>query len=473
MISMPSQPASHDERLAVFKGLRVHCIGIGGSGMLGAAKLLLHSGANVSGSDMQTFEGAGELVAVGATVHFFHSAEHVHEGIDFVVRSAAVPDDNPEVAAARQCSIPIICYAELLGRIAASRVGVSVAGTHGKTTTTALTAHVFRTAGLEPSFICGAVSPQLGGSSGVGDGPHFIIESCEYARSFLNLWPQSAAILNVDADHLDFYTDLDDIIATFATFAGQISPSGLLAVNFDDLRARRAAENARCRVETFGLGRDADWRACGLHLVDGCYSFSVLHHGERIFNCALRIAGTHNVSNSLAAIVLAHHAGIPADRIAEGVSSFEGVRRRMTLCGKVRGVTVLDDYAHHPTEIRATLRAVRSRYAPRRCWVVFQPHQASRTRKLLKEFGGAFEDADFVLIPDIYSVRDTEEDRQAINSNGLVQLLCSTGKVSCYLPTFEAVTEHLERNLTAGDLVITMGAGDVWKVADGLVKRVC
>ena len=458
-------------QFADFCGKRVHLIGIGGSGMFGAARMLLQSGAKVSGTDQRQFDGVGELVAGGAVVHFDHNGEHVPVDADLVVRSAAVPDSNPEVASARSRSIPVICYAELLGRITASRLGVCIAGTHGKSTTTALTAHVLHSSGIDPSYICGAASQQLGGSSGVGRGPHFVVESCEYGRSFLHMRPFSAAILNIDCDHLDCYRDLDEIVAAFGEFAARVSPRGLLVVNHDDLETKQAAKNARCQVETCGFGPGADVRAVSLRARHGCHSFQVLYHGEPMMHCSLAIAGKHNVSNALAAVALARHAGATPEQIAEALASFEGISRRMSLRGKWRGVTVVDDYAHHPTEIRATLEAIRSHYSPRRTWVVFQPHQASRTRRLLKEFAGSFSDADIVLVPDIYSVRDTDDDRLSVNSAGLVRDICQNGKDSRYLPTFDDVTEHLVANLAEGDLVVTMGAGDVWKVADGLVQR--
>ena len=456
-----------------FRGLRVHLVGVGGCGMLGAARILLQSGAVVSGSDLKQFAGAGDLVQAGASIHFFHDAAHLREDTELVVCSAAIPDTNPEIVAACSRSVPVIRYAELLGEITESRLGVSLAGTHGKSTTTALTTHLFQSAGLEPSFIVGADCAQLGGSSGVGAGRHFIVESCEYARSFLHVKPHSAAILNIEADHLDCYRDLDDIASAFGDFAGRVSPEGLLVVNHEDGLASRAGRQAACRVETFGLGVGAHWRATSLRAQRGCYTFRLVHRGRFLTTCRLKLAGRHSVNNALAAAALAHEAGVAPDRIAGAMATFEGVHRRMTLRGRGRGITIVDDYAHHPTEIKVTLRALRHRYAPRRTWVVFQPHQASRTRILMEDFIHAFEDADVVLIPDIYSVRDTEEDRRAIASPSLVERICSTGKESRYLPSFDEVCDHLEQNAEDGDVVVTMGAGDVWKVADGLVERVC
>jgi len=456
-----------------FQGLRAHFVGIGGCGMYGAANILLESGAIVSGSDQCPFEGIGSLVSAGANVFLRHDAGQLGADVQLVVRSAAVGEDNPEVAAARARGIPIITYAELLGEITTVRRGVSIAGTHGKSTTTGLAAHLLRVGGLDPCFIIGAGCAQLGGSSGAGSGEHFVVESCEYARSFLHMSPHSAAILNIEAEHLDCYRDLEDIADAFAAFAGRVSPDGLLVVNHDDPLARAAARDAACRLETFGLAPGADWRAVSPRSCRGRFDFLLFYRDQLLTRCSLRLPGRYNVGNALAAAALAWEAGVSSARIATGLASFEGVHRRAMLRGQGRGVTIIDDYAHHPTEIRVTLRALRSHYVPKRTWVVFQPHQASRTRHLLEDFGRAFEGADVVLVPDIYSVRDTEEDRREMRSPRLVDRIQASGTESRYLPTFDDVTRHLEQNLAKGDLVITMGAGDVWRVADGLARMVC
>ncbi len=456
----------------VFNGYRIHLVGVGGSGMFGAAKILLRLGAVISGSDMKQFAGAGELVENGATIHIPHDRANLRDDISLVVRSAAVPDTNPEIVAAREKSIPVICYAELLGEITRSRLAVSVSGTHGKSTTSSLTTYLFHRAGLDPSFIFGADCRQLGGSSGVGGGEHFIVESCEYGRSFLHMRPHSAAILNIEADHLDYYRDLDDIVSAFGTFASRVSIDGLLVVNHDDLLAKQAARQAACRVETFGLGPGADWRATSLRSSRSGTVFKLLRHGQEIMNCSLRLAGVHNVCNALAATALAYEGGASFDDIEKALATFDGISRRMTVCGTRRGVTIVDDFAHHPTEIRMTLSAVRSRFSPRKTWVVFQPHQASRTRQLMDDFSRAFADADVVLVPDIFSVRDTDEDRLSVASSRLVDRIRETGIDSRYFSSLDAVCEHLDSHIAEGDVVVTMGAGDVWKVANGLVERV-
>ena len=453
-------------------GLRVHLIGIGGCGMRGAAALLQSFGARVSGSDAKRFPELGELVANHAVVHVGHDAAHLPDETDLVVISAAIPEHNPELRAARQRSIPVITYGELVGRLMSARIGVSVAGTHGKSTTTGLVAYAYRLAGLDPCFIVGAQCNQLGGSAGVGSGDHFVVESCEYARSFLHQRPTCAAILNIEQDHLDCYEDLDDIISAFARFAAGVPPQGLLVARQGDAAVAQATHGLACPVETFGFEPGACWRATDLRADRGQYTFTVRYRDRRLFETTSMLPGLHNVSNALAATALARHGGAEPEAIAEAVRTYQGVDRRMTLRGIGGGVTIVDDYAHHPTEIAVTLRAVRSHYKPRRTWVVFQPHQHSRTRLLMEDFARCFGEADVVLVPDIYSVRESQEERARTGAGDLVARIHARGGEARYVPALEEVTAHLIEEVSPGDLVVTMGAGDVWKVADDLVERV-
>ncbi len=455
-----------------FCNRKAHFIGIGGCGMQGAATVVRRLGATVSGSDMNVPEDAQRLIDSGITFHVGHRSENVAPDCSFVVFSAAVPPDNPELSRARELSIPTIAYARLLGELMATRCGVAIAGTHGKSTTTGMTAHLFREAGFDPSYIVGADAPQLGGRSGVGQGAHFIVEACEYRRSFLHFRPLLAAVLNIEADHLDYYRNLDDLVEAFNSFCANVPSDGLIVMPAGDEVCRRAAEDASAPVETFGFGPEATWQACHLTADLGRYGFDVLYNQRLVLHAQLKLAGAHNVLNAMAAIALAHRAGAPADRIASALATYEGVTRRMTLRGYERGVIVVDDYAHHPTEIRATIRAVRDRYNPKRTWVVFQPHQHSRTRILMENFAESFSDADLILIPDIFAARDSEQDRRAVGSADLVDRIHSYGGQAWHIPGLDEVTDHLERNVGPGDLVLTMGAGDVWKVADGLVERI-
>ncbi|MBI4716193.1 MAG: UDP-N-acetylmuramate--L-alanine ligase [Planctomycetes bacterium] len=463
-----------------FRGLHVHLIGVGGAGMNGAARMLLRFGARVSGSDRTPFDCMGRLVEEGARVTIGHDAAHLDPDTQLVVISAAIPERNPELAEARRRGIPVLKYAELLGAIMAHRRGVAVAGTHGKSTTTAMCAYLFREAGLDPSFVVGAQSPQLGGGSGVGGGPHFIVESCEFDRSFWHLHPHSATILNIEPDHLDCYKDLDEIVGAFTQFARQVSPDGLLVVNGKDVLAQHAARSAPCRVETVtiadaagGAPVAADWCATNLRRDRGRYGFEVLRHGRRVLSTQLFIPGLHNVENALAAVALAHHAGADTQAVARALAAFAGVGRRLTWRGEGRGVTIVDDYAHHPTEVRVTIEAARFRYEPKRMWVVFQPHQHARTRVFMDEFAQSFGGADEIIVPDVYGARESDEPENGCGSEELVSRICQRGGKARYLSALASAAEHVVEHAVEGDLVLTMGAGDVWKVADELVERIC
>ncbi|MCP4590648.1 MAG: UDP-N-acetylmuramate--L-alanine ligase [bacterium] len=451
---------------------RVHLIGIGGCGMSAAANLLMRQGARVSGSDARDFEGLGRLVAQGAIVRVGHHADHLPPNADRVVVSAAIPQSNPEWVAARRRNLPVLSYPELLGEMMRHRRGIAVAGTHGKSTTTALLAHLFTSAGYDPTFIMGAAADQLGGSSGAGRGEHFIVEACEYGRSFLALEPAVAGILNVEADHLDCYQNLDDIRAAFAQFAAQVQPGGTLITPHGELDLGEEVLARGVVHETYGLLPGASWQADNLQAESGCCAFDVTHDGRKVLSARLALPGVHMVQDALMAAALACHEGLAPEAIAAGLESFAGIERRMSRRGTGCGVTVIDDYAHHPTEIAATLQAINDRYQPRRTWVVFQPHQASRTRRLMHEFASSFAAADVIIVADIYCVRDTAEDRASVRAADLASLIHRNGGDARYVGDSDEVARHVGENLTEGDLVVTMGAGDVWKIADALVERV-
>ncbi len=454
-----------------FDNASIHMIGIGGCGMRAAARLLMRCGARVCGSDRAAFEDYGSLTEYGAKVYLEQRASNLPDDVGLVVTSAAVPESNEELIAARAKGCRVIKYAELLGELMELRTGVAVAGTHGKSTTTALAAYLFRQAGLDPSYVIGANVPQLGGGSAAGMGEHFIVEACEFDRSFLHLRPKQAAILNIEADHLDCYKDLPEIIEAFADFAKNVSPEGLIVAEHGSRSVAQAVGAAAARVETFGFAAGATWRAVNPELDHGRYTFDVTFEDQKLIRAALAIAGKHNVMNALAAIALAWNAGATCDALADAVQTFEGVDRRMSLRGVRGGVTVVDDYAHHPTEVRVTLEAVRERYAPQRVWVVFQPHQHSRTRLLMEDFASSFAGADEIIVPDIYRSRDSATDIQRTGSAELAERIEANGASVRYIPDMDEVAACLKREVVAGDLVVTMGAGDVWKLANELVER--
>jgi len=453
-----------------FVGRRIHMIGIGGCGMRALARVLLDRGAIVTGSDCLAAGPIERLIDAGASVTVGQRAENIPLECDLVVHSAAIHEQNPELLEAERRSCEVVKYSQMLGRLMADRVGIAVAGTHGKSTTTAMVSYVLSGAGTDPSFVVGATVEQLGGPSGAGAGKHFVVEACEYDRSFLNLCPKFAAVLNIEEDHLDCYRDLSAIVEAFKAFATQMPADGLLVVNGEDRNAAALSEVASCSVETFCLEEAGTWQGANLTSERGLFSMDVLYNGQPYCGLDVPLPGRHNACNALAAAALLHHSGMGPSQVSELMRRFTGAYRRMTLKASVGGVTVIDDYAHHPTEIQATLKALADHYQPKRLLCVFQPHQHSRTRFLLKSFARSFAAATEVIVPDIYFVRDSELEANHINSQDLVSQIRLNGGRAIYLKTFDEIAEYLRGSLGEGDLVVTMGAGNVWELADEIVR---
>lgn len=460
-------PADRDVR-----DMRIHMIGAGGAGMSALAAILLRQGACVSASDDRPSEQVERLARCGAQVIDAGRADVLPPRLDLVVSSAAIPEAHPQLAEARRRGVPTMRYAELLGWSMSRATGVAVSGTHGKTTTTAWLAFILDRAGLDPTFVVGGHVPQLGGSSRLGAGRHFVAEACEYDRSFLHLRPWAATILNIEIDHPDYFRDIDDVEQAFREFAARLPADGLLVIPGSDPRCRAAARGTPARVATVGEGAGDDWRAARIEASDGRYSFDLIHEGCTRARVELGIPGRHNVGNALSAAALAHHCGAGWDDLRRGLTEFRGVRRRMTLCGEAGGVRVIDDYAHHPTAVRVTLAAIREHYRPRRLWCVFQPHQHSRMRHLLGDFATCFDQADRLVVPDIYAARDAAHETQAVSARDLVQRVRDRGRSAEYIPEFEEIATRIARAAAPGDVVVTMGAGDIGSVADVLLERI-
>lgn len=456
-----------------FAGRRVHFVGIGGVGMSGLANILLDAGAEVSGSDPCLSEITEHLEDRGAIVSDEQDGALLTADVELVVLTAAVHEGNAELALARELGVKTIYYAELLGQIMAERVGIAVAGTHGKSTTTAMLAYALRRCGLDPSFVVGGTVPQLGGGSHSGAGSVFVAEACEFNRSFLNLAPKVAVVTNIEADHLDTYTGgLEEIIETFSRFCSKLPADGRLIANGDDPHSSRLIEEHSEKVWRVGRMLGCEWTIVPAGMKDGCPVAHLLHENRQAATIRLSIPGQHNLYNAAQAVVAAVAVGADAKQAADAVSDFRGVDRRQMLLGYRPGldVPVVDDYAHHPTEIRLTLSCIRERWEPQRLICVFQPHQASRTRHLLDDFATSFAGADLVFLPDIYSVRDTADDQRFVSSGVLAERIRAAGQHAEHVPSFENVVDRLSGELRAGDLVVTMGAGDVWQVGKRLVN---
>jgi UDP-N-acetylmuramate--alanine ligase len=447
-----------------------HFVGIGGIGLSGAAKCLLARGWTVTGSDLKPGGLTESLQAMGVKVHAGHAPGNLPEGCTLVVRSAAIPDSNPEIVEAVARRVEIIKYAQLLGRLMQERTGIAIAGCHGKTTTTAMISYILSRAGFEPSFVVGGVIPQLGSNAVPGKGKYFVAEACEFDRSFLNLAPQCAVITNIEEDHLDYYKDLAEIVAAFREFAGKVSDKGLLIGSLDNEHTAKIVKEMKGRGETFSTVNEADWRAKNIAVKDGKWTFEVEKYGKSIGDFQLAVAGQHNVANALAAMAAATWAGVGREIVQLALSEFVGAARRFQLLGERAGTVVIDDYGHHPTEIKATLKAAKERYPDRKIWCVFQPHQHSRTRFFMKEFAKSFADAHLVLLPEIYAARDKDEDKKT-SSAELAKLLDENGKAALFLPTFDEVLKFLKEKAAPDVVVVTMGAGNVDEVARRFLKE--
>jgi len=474
---MPDAPAGRKSGEAgggiALAGKRFHFIGAGGIGMSGLAQLLIKHRAIVAGSDQMLSEVVTGLCRMGADIRIGHVEENLDPRTDAVVISAAITEDNPELRLARQRGVEVYKYAQMLGRLMDRYEGIAVSGTHGKSTTSGWLVHCLRQAAMEPNFIIGAQINQLGSTFGVADSRLFVAEACEYDRSFLNLRPRIGCILNIEEDHLDYYRDEDEIVEAFAEFASGIRDNGVLIANGRDANVAKVIGHlgAKQRCETFGLDEGCNFYADNIALHDGLYTFDVFHNGRLLGPTRISLPGKHNVMNALAAAAMAVNAGLEGERALELLPEFTGMDRRLMLKGRFGQITVLDDYAHHPTEIRASLAAIRQRYQPKRLWCIFQPHQYSRTRFLLDDFAESFKLADITIVPEIYFVRDSQQAKKEINAQMLVDRIQGSRTKALFISSFAEICEYLKSNTAPGDLVVTMGAGDIWKVADEYIRR--
>src|SRR6516162_1646421 len=443
---------------------RIHFVGIGGIGMSGIAEVLLNLGYKVSGSDLKSSAVTQRLASLGATTFEGHAAEHV-QGADVVVTSSAVAADNPEVAEARKQHIPVIPRAEMLAELMRLKYGIAVAGMHGKTTTTSMVATVLASGGLDPTVVIGGRVDAMGSNARVGKSEFFVAEADESDRSFLKLWPILAVVTNLDREHLDCYRDLADVERTFVEFLDHVPFYGMVVGCNDDDDLRRVLPAVRRRILTYGTRDGSDFLITRMHsgIAGGGHfassSFHVEYRGGDLGEFHLSVPGEHNVRNATAAIAVGVGLDIPVDRIRDSLAHFNGVDRRFQLKGRANGVTVIDDYGHHPTEIRATLAAARQ-CGFRRIHVIFQPHRYTRTQLLLEDFATAFYQADSVVVLDIYAA--SEHPIPGVTAEVLARRISEAGGPrAVYLKSFsDAVTATLE-TAQPGEMVLTLGAGNV------------
>ncbi len=462
--------------------------------MSGLAVILKRAGFDVSGSDRDRSEVTENLEREGIKVFYGQKSENVTADIDVAILTAAIRPDNPEYKQIEALNIPKLTRAELLGQLMRNYgTSIAISGTHGKTTTTSMISEILLAEDADPTISVGGMLPSIGGNIRVGGRDYFVTEACEYTNSFLSLFPDIALILNVEEDHLDFFKDLDDIRASFRKFADLVPEKGTLIINSHIENIRYFTEGLKCNVLTFGLtdsnslsaGASSakktgtsefavktapDYTAANITKdVLGNPTFDVIVKGEKAFTVKLSVPGDHNILNALAACAFADAAGIDRAVTAAALEKFEGTDRRFQKKGKIAGgVTLIDDYAHHPTEIKATMKAALS-IEKKTLWVVFQPHTYTRTKAFFDDFADALSLADKVVLADIYAARET--DTLGISSKLLAEAIAERGTESYYFPSFEEIEKFLLKNCQEGDVLITMGAGDVYKIGDSLLGR--
>lgn len=447
----------------VIRPEHVHFVGIGGYGMSAIARVMLDMGYRVTGSDLSDQELIHRLIDRGAGIFQGHDPSHVN-GADLVVYSTALPQDNVELEAARKLYIPVIHRSEMLARLMNGRLGIAVAGAHGKTTTTSMIAFVMEQCGLDPTFVVGGVIKDLGDNAKAGSGPFLVAEADESDGSFLNYRPQIAVVTNIEPDHLEYYDgDFDNLCRAYGEFIGNVVPDGLCVVSASDKKLQSLRSLAHCRVQTFAIDVQADFIGREVQLIDRGSRFAVYQGDERLGEVRLSVPGRHNILDALAAIAVCLEVGLSFMQVATALGDFHGAKRRFQVIAEVGGVLIVDDYAHHPTEIQATLAGAKA--TGRRIVAVFQPQRYTRTYFLFDEFAKAFLDADEVVLTDIYSPVG-ERRIEGVSAEKLAdQIRLRSNPQVRYFSTKDQVFEYLLSTIHEGDLVLTMGAGDIWKVA--------
>ena len=449
--------------------IHVFFMGIGGISMSGLAEILLSEGFQVSGSDRQKSHLTEALSKRGAVVYYGQKKENLVSNPDLIVYTSAIKKDNPEFIAGKELGIPFLTRAQLLGQMMKNyKIPIAVSGTHGKTTTTSMLSQILLDADKDPTLSIGGIFQAIGGNIRVGGADYFVTEACEYTNSFLSFFPKIGIILNIEEDHLDFFKDIDDIRHSFHEFARLLPPDGTLIINGDIPDVREITDALSCRVITFGASASCDYVPSNIAYDEfGHSSFDLKEPGGKTSSYALNVPGLYNVYNAAAAIAAARLLDIDNHIIREALSAFRGTDRRFEYKGRMNGITIIDDYAHHPTEITATLKAA-SNYPHKSLWCVFQPHTYTRTKAFLSEFAKALRLADHVVLADIYAARET--DTFGISSKDLRDEILRQGGQCTYLPSFSSIENFILENCINGDLLITMGAGDVVKIGENLLR---
>ena len=447
----------------------IHFIGIGGISMSGLAEILLGAGFGISGSDSKPSALTKQLEEKGAKVFYGQCAENISADYNCVVYTAAIHPDNPEFARCVELDLPMLSRAELLGQIMKNyKTSIAVSGTHGKTTTTSMFSSVLLAADTDPTISVGGILEAIGGNIRVGKSETFITEACEYTNSFLSFYPTLSIILNIEEDHMDFFKDLDDIMNSFRQFAMKLPKDGCLVINKEIKDYEKVTEGLECNVITYGMDSSCTYHAKNIHFNEQGYGeFDVMYQDVSLGHIILSVPGQHNVSNALAVIAGARKLGISMEQIQAGLLGFSGANRRFQYKGSLNGVTIIDDYAHHPTEIRTTLEAAKN-YPHREVWCIFQPHTFTRTKAFFHEFATSLSLADHIILADIYAARET--DTLGVSSELLAKEISELGADCYYFPSFDEIENFVKSHCIHGDLLITMGAGDVVNIGENLLN---
>lgn len=447
---------------------KYHLIGIGGVGVSALAEILQNRGYEVSGSDLKHSTLTDNLEQKGIRIYYTHDAAHV-EDTDVVVYTTAVGADNPELARAIERGIPCITRADMLGIIMRGfKQSLAISGSHGKTTTTSMISVVLSHSDLDPTLLIGGEVKEIGSNARVGKGDIIVTEACEYKESFLSFKPKVSIVLNIEADHLDYFRDLDHIKDSFRRYISDTPGDGVLIINGDDQNCIDVTDAANCRVITFGLTDKCDYKAEDISFTTaGHPEFTISHQGQKICRIHLSVPGQHNIYNTVAAFIASIYVGIDAVDACRSLSGFKGAVRRFDHLGEFNGVKVIDDYAHHPSEVKATLSAARN-VPHNKIFCVFQPHTYTRTHELRSEFSTAFAQADVIIITDIYAAR--EKDTGLIHSRDLAESIQNTGQPALYMASFDDIAAYLRTEAQPGDLIFTMGAGNINDLGNMLIK---
>lgn len=447
----------------------IYFMGIGGISMSAFAELLHSAGFTISGSDAKESKITKHLESMGITILYGQKASNITPNIDLIVYTAAISENNPEFIAAKEANIPLMNRAEMVGQVMANyNTPIAIAGTHGKTTTTSMVSHIFLEADSDPTISVGGILKAIDGNLRIGKSGNFITEACEYTNSFLHFNPKISIILNIEEDHMDFFHNIEEIRTSFTKFALKLPKDGTLIINGEIDNYTEITDQLPCTVVTYGFDPSLHtYAAANVSFNEnGFGQYDLYKNGEFVSTIELSVVGKHNVSNSLAAIAVAEAAGISVDTAKHGLKAFQGTDRRFEYKGSIGGVTIIDDYAHHPTEIEATLHAAK-KYPAKSIWCIFQPHTYTRTKAFLDDFADALSLADHIVLTDIYAAR--EANPGDIHSKDILDRLHKKGKDAYYFSSFGEIEDFILENCTNGDLLITMGAGDVVTIGESLL----